>query len=44
MDSVSAMRWLKDYCLMNEETAKKRIGLLMSTAAISLTTIMEWSW
>jgi hypothetical protein len=28
MDSVSAMRWLKDYCLMNEETAKKRIRFI----------------
>jgi len=28
MDSVSTMRWLKDYCLMNEETAKKRIRFI----------------
>jgi hypothetical protein len=28
MDSVSVMRWLKDYCLMNEETAKKRIRFI----------------
>ena len=28
MDSISTMRWLKDYCLMNEETAKKRIRFI----------------
>jgi hypothetical protein len=28
MDQASAMRWLKDYCLMNEETAKKSIQFI----------------
>ena len=28
MDSLSIMQWLKDYCLMNEETAKKRIRFI----------------
>jgi len=28
MDSATAMRWLQDYCLMNEETAKKSIRFI----------------
>ncbi len=28
MDSVTAMRWLKDYSLMNDETAKKRLRFI----------------
>lgn len=28
MDSATTMRWLKDYCLMNEETAKKSIQFI----------------
>lgn len=28
MDSATALRWLKDYCLMNEETARKSIRFI----------------
>lgn len=28
MDSLTVMRWLKDYCLMNEEGAKKSISFI----------------
>lgn len=28
MDSATTMRWLKDYCLMNDETAKKSIQFI----------------
>jgi hypothetical protein len=28
MDSATTLRWLKDYCLMNEETAKKSIQFI----------------
>lgn len=28
MDTPTTMRWLKDYCLMNEETAKKSIRFI----------------
>ncbi len=28
MDSTTVMRWLKDYCLMSEETAKKSVSFI----------------